>query len=62
MKMFRAYSRVIAVVGLLCTTGLGMAGEPCGDTNGDTNVAPLPIDVYDSKKIWPHVCHWLCSG
>jgi exodeoxyribonuclease-3 len=24
---------------------------------GDTNVAPEPIDVYDSKKIWPHVCH-----
>ncbi|MCC8109096.1 MAG: exodeoxyribonuclease III [Planctomycetes bacterium] len=24
---------------------------------GDLNVAPLPIDVYDSKAIWPHVCH-----
>ncbi len=24
---------------------------------GDLNVAPLAIDVYDSKKVWPHVCH-----
>ena len=24
---------------------------------GDLNVAPTPVDVYDSKKIWPHVCH-----
>ncbi len=24
---------------------------------GDLNVAPTPADVYDSKKIWPHVCH-----
>jgi exodeoxyribonuclease-3 len=24
---------------------------------GDLNVAPEPIDVHDSKKIWPHVCH-----
>lgn len=24
---------------------------------GDLNVAPTPIDVYDSKAIWPHVCH-----
>ncbi len=24
---------------------------------GDLNVAPLPMDVYDSKAIWPHVCH-----
>lgn len=24
---------------------------------GDLNVAPLPIDVYDSKAVWPHVCH-----
>ncbi|MBN2712659.1 MAG: exodeoxyribonuclease III [Planctomycetes bacterium] len=24
---------------------------------GDLNVAPTPIDVHDSKKIWPHVCH-----
>jgi exodeoxyribonuclease-3 len=24
---------------------------------GDLNVAPEPIDVYDHKKIWPHVCH-----
>ena len=24
---------------------------------GDLNVAPSAIDVYDSKKIWPHVCH-----
>ena len=24
---------------------------------GDLNVAPTPIDVYDSKRIWPHVCH-----
>lgn len=24
---------------------------------GDLNVAPLPMDVYDSKAVWPHVCH-----
>lgn len=24
---------------------------------GDLNVAPETIDVHDSKKIWPHVCH-----
>lgn len=24
---------------------------------GDLNVAPLPIDVYNSKAVWPHVCH-----
>lgn len=24
---------------------------------GDLNVAPQPMDVYNSKKIWPHVCH-----
>lgn len=24
---------------------------------GDLNVAPLPVDVYDSKAVWPHVCH-----
>jgi len=24
---------------------------------GDLNIAPRPIDVYDSKSIWPHVCH-----
>ena len=24
---------------------------------GDLNVAPTPIDVYDSKAVWPHVCH-----
>jgi len=24
---------------------------------GDLNVAPLAMDVYDSKRIWPHVCH-----
>ena len=24
---------------------------------GDLNVAPTTIDVYDSKAIWPHVCH-----
>ena len=24
---------------------------------GDTNVAPTPIDVYDSERVWPHVCH-----
>ena len=24
---------------------------------GDWNVAPLAMDVYDSKRIWPHVCH-----
>jgi len=24
---------------------------------GDLNVAPTPIDVYDHKRIWPHVCH-----
>ena len=24
---------------------------------GDLNVAPAPIDVYDSKAVWPHVCH-----
>lgn len=24
---------------------------------GDINVAPTPIDVYDSKAVWPHVCH-----
>jgi exodeoxyribonuclease-3 len=24
---------------------------------GDLNVAPEPMDVYDSKKIWGHVCH-----
>lgn len=24
---------------------------------GDLNVAPSEIDVHDSKKIWPHVCH-----
>jgi exodeoxyribonuclease-3 len=24
---------------------------------GDLNVAPAPEDVYDSKAVWPHVCH-----
>ena len=24
---------------------------------GDINVAPLPMDVHDSKLVWPHVCH-----
>lgn len=24
---------------------------------GDLNVAPLPMDVYDSKAVWPDVCH-----
>ncbi|MDR3210865.1 MAG: exodeoxyribonuclease III [Planctomycetota bacterium] len=24
---------------------------------GDLNVAPEAIDVYDSRAIWPHVCH-----
>jgi exodeoxyribonuclease-3 len=24
---------------------------------GDLNVAPLPIDVYDSTEVWPDVCH-----
>jgi exodeoxyribonuclease-3 len=24
---------------------------------GDLNVAPTPADVYDSKRVWPHVCH-----
>ncbi|MDR1613080.1 MAG: exodeoxyribonuclease III [Planctomycetota bacterium] len=24
---------------------------------GDLNVARLPMDVYDSKAVWPHVCH-----
>lgn len=24
---------------------------------GDLNVAPQPMDVHDSKKVWPHVCH-----
>lgn len=24
---------------------------------GDLNVAPTAIDVYDSKAVWPHVCH-----
>lgn len=24
---------------------------------GDLNVAPTPIDVYDHKRIWPHVVH-----
>lgn len=24
---------------------------------GDLNVAPAPIDVHDSKRVWPHVCH-----
>lgn len=24
---------------------------------GDLNVAPEPKDVYDSKAVWPHVCH-----
>ncbi len=24
---------------------------------GDLNVAPTPADVYDSKAVWPHVCH-----
>ena len=24
---------------------------------GDLNIAPQPIDVYESRKIWPHVCH-----
>lgn len=24
---------------------------------GDINVAPTPIDVYDSKAVWPDVCH-----
>ena len=26
---------------------------------GDLNVAPFPLDVHDSQKIFPHVCH--CS-
>ncbi|MCF7853275.1 MAG: exodeoxyribonuclease III [Candidatus Pacebacteria bacterium] len=24
---------------------------------GDLNVAPTPADVYDSQKVWPHLCH-----
>ncbi len=24
---------------------------------GDLNIAPLPRDVHDHKRIWPHVCH-----
>ena len=24
---------------------------------GDLNVAPEPMDVYDSKRLWGHVCH-----
>lgn len=24
---------------------------------GDLNVAPEPMDVYDSNAVWPHVCH-----
>ncbi|MDR2391888.1 MAG: exodeoxyribonuclease III [Planctomycetota bacterium] len=24
---------------------------------GDMNVAPEAMDVYDSKAVWPHVCH-----
>ncbi len=24
---------------------------------GDLNIAPEPIDVHDSKRIWGHVCH-----
>jgi len=24
---------------------------------GDLNVAPDPIDVHDSRAVWPHVCH-----
>ncbi|HUT56271.1 MAG TPA: exodeoxyribonuclease III [Phycisphaerae bacterium] len=24
---------------------------------GDLNIAPTPADVYDSKAVWPHVCH-----
>ncbi|MCL2000584.1 MAG: exodeoxyribonuclease III [Planctomycetes bacterium] len=24
---------------------------------GDLNVAPTSIDVYDSRAVWPHVCH-----
>ena len=24
---------------------------------GDMNVAPESMDVYDSKAVWPHVCH-----
>ncbi|MDR0361774.1 MAG: exodeoxyribonuclease III [Planctomycetota bacterium] len=24
---------------------------------GDLNVARHPVDVYDSKAVWPHVCH-----
>jgi exodeoxyribonuclease III len=24
---------------------------------GDLNVAPTPADVYDSKGLWPNVCH-----
>ena len=24
---------------------------------GDLNVAPLALDVYDSRAVWPHVCH-----
>ncbi|MDR1534349.1 MAG: exodeoxyribonuclease III [Planctomycetota bacterium] len=24
---------------------------------GDLNVAPEPRDVYDSRAVWPHVCH-----
>lgn len=24
---------------------------------GDLNVAPLAMDVFDAKAVWPHVCH-----
>ena len=34
--------------------------DPAGDRLawvGDLNVAPLPMDVFDSQAVWPDVCH-----
>ncbi len=37
--------------------GDGNAGAADVIWVGDCNVAPTADDVYDSKKVWPHVCH-----
>ncbi len=54
------FARLSAYLEKNCGLGAnGVSGlQGCGTIwVGDLNVAPEPIDVHDSKKIWPHVCH-----
>lgn len=53
------FARLKAYLEANCGLGSGPAAKKGLGTVwvGDLNVAPLPMDVHDSKKIWPHVCH-----